>query len=81
VGDNGQVIHGPSEARTLTMTTKLDRFTQKARELCAERFTSLMGLLFDPEGLRESFERQEGRKAPFVPGVTRWTMPRAWRSG
>jgi RNA-directed DNA polymerase len=53
------------------MTTRLDRFTQKARELCEERFTSLMGLLFDPEGLRESFERQEGRKAPGVDGVTK----------
>jgi retron-type reverse transcriptase len=28
-----------------------------------------MGLLFDPEGLRESFERQDGRKAPGVDGV------------
>jgi hypothetical protein len=33
------------------------------------RFTSLMGMLFDPEGLRESFERQDGRKAPGVDGV------------
>ena len=33
------------------------------------RFTALMGLLFDPEGLRESFERQDGRKAPGVDGV------------
>jgi RNA-directed DNA polymerase len=51
VGDSGQARHGPSEARSVTMTTRLDRFTQKARELCEERFTSLMGLLFDPEGL------------------------------
>ncbi len=33
------------------------------------RFNALMGLLFDPEGLRESFERQDGRKAPGVDGV------------
>jgi hypothetical protein len=28
-----------------------------------------MGMLFDPEGLRSSFERQEERKAPGVDGV------------
>jgi len=28
-----------------------------------------MGLLFDPEGLRESFERQNGKKAPGVDGI------------
>jgi group II intron reverse transcriptase/maturase len=28
-----------------------------------------MGLLYDPEGLRESFERQDGRKAPGVDGM------------
>lgn len=51
------------------MTTKLARFTQKARELQGEHFTSLMGLLFDVEGLRASFERQDGRKAPGVDGM------------
>ena len=51
------------------MTTKLARFTQRARELQGERFTSLMGLLFDLEGLRASFERQDGRKAPGVDGM------------
>lgn len=33
------------------------------------RFNALMGLLSEPEGLRESFERQDGRKAPGVDGV------------
>ena len=51
------------------MTTRLDRFTQKARAEPRLRFTALMGLLFDPEGLRESFERQDGRKAPGVDGM------------
>ncbi|MGH8488091.1 MAG: hypothetical protein ACREXS_04255 [Gammaproteobacteria bacterium] len=51
------------------MITRLDRFTQKAREEPRVRFTALMGLLFDPEGLRESFERQDGRKAPGVDGM------------
>ena len=51
------------------MTTRLARFTQRARELRGERFTSLVGLLFDPEGLRASFERQDGRKAPGVDGM------------
>ena len=51
------------------MTTRLTRLTQKVRELRGERLTSLMGMLFDPEGLRSSFERQEERKAPGVDGV------------
>ncbi len=51
------------------MTPKLERFTLMAREQLRERFNSLMGLLFDPEGLRESFERQKGNKAPGVGGV------------
>ena len=59
----------PYAERTLTVTTKLKRFTLKAREELHTRFTSLMGLLFDPEGLRESFGRQDGRKAPGVDGV------------
>ena len=50
------------------MTTRLTRLTQKVRELRGERLTSLMGMLFDPEGLRSSFERQEERKAPGVDG-------------
>jgi group II intron reverse transcriptase/maturase len=33
------------------------------------RFTSLMGLLFDPAGLSASFGRQDGRKAPGVDGI------------
>jgi len=51
------------------VTTKLERFTLMARERLRERFNALMGLLFEPEGLRESFERQKGRKAPGVDGV------------
>jgi RNA-directed DNA polymerase len=59
----------PDTERIETMTTRLARFTQRARELRRERFTSLMGLLFDPEGLRASFERQDGSKAPGVDGI------------
>ena len=59
----------PDTERIETMTTRLARFTQRARELGRERFTSLMGLLFDPEGLRASFERQNGSKAPGVDGI------------
>jgi hypothetical protein len=57
--------HSAEEA----MTTRLTRLTQKVRELRGERLTSLMGMLFEPEGLRSSFERQEERKAPGVDGV------------
>lgn len=51
------------------MTTQLERFTQKARQEPRWRFNALMGLLFDPEGLRESFGRQDGKKAPGVDGI------------
>ncbi|WPL23698.1 group II intron reverse transcriptase/maturase [Thiorhodovibrio frisius] len=51
------------------MTTRLERFTLKAREEPRTRFTSLMGLLFDPDGLRESFGRQDGRKAAGIDGI------------
>ena len=59
----------PYAERTLSVTTKLERFTRMAREEPQTRFTSLMGLLFDPEGLRESFGRQDGGKAPGVDGI------------
>lgn len=51
------------------MTTQLERFTLKARNEPRLRFNALMGLLFDPKGLRESFERQNGKKAPGVDGI------------
>ena len=44
------------------MTTKLIRFTEKARAEPQLRFNALMDLLFDPEGLHASFERQNGRR-------------------
>ncbi|MDZ7751738.1 MAG: RNA-directed DNA polymerase [Gammaproteobacteria bacterium] len=55
------------------MSTRLERFTQKARAEPQLRFTSLMGMLFDPEGLHASFERQDGSKAPGVDGVRKET--------
>lgn len=51
------------------MTTKLTGFTQLARKEPSLRFNSLMGLLFDPEGLYNSYERQAGNKAPGVDGI------------
>lgn len=59
----------PYSERTLSVTTQLERFTLKARNEPRLRFNALMGLLFDPEGLRESFERQDGKKAPGVDGI------------
>jgi RNA-directed DNA polymerase len=59
----------PYAERTLTVTTKLERFTRMVGEQPQMRLTALMGLLSDPQGLRESFERQNGRKAPGVDGV------------
>ncbi|MDD5388470.1 MAG: hypothetical protein PHD37_03935 [Gallionellaceae bacterium] len=40
------------------MSTRLERFTHKARSEPHTRFNALMGMLFDPDGLRDSFERQ-----------------------
>jgi len=51
------------------MTTDLTRFTQWAAERPQRRYTALMGMLSDPEGLAESFHRQKARKAPGVDGV------------
>ena len=51
------------------MSTRLIRFTQRAREEPGTRFNALMGLLAEPEGLRESFEAQPGNKAPGVDGM------------
>jgi RNA-directed DNA polymerase len=51
------------------MATRLARFTQRVRKVRGERYTALMGLVFDPEELREAFERQDGRKAPGVDGM------------
>ena len=59
----------PYTERIVPVTTKLDRFTLKAREEPQTRFNALMGILSDPEGLRESFGRQDGGKAPGVDGV------------
>lgn len=59
----------PYAERTLPVLTRLERFTLKACQEPKTRFNALMGLVFDPEGLRESFERQDGTKAPGVDGM------------
>jgi group II intron reverse transcriptase/maturase len=51
------------------MTTELVRFTQWAREAPQRRYTALMGMLCDPAGLRESFDKQPGNKAVGVDGI------------
>ena len=51
------------------MTTDLTRFTQWARESPQRQYTALMGMLYDPEGLNASFERQAANKAPGVDGM------------
>jgi len=51
------------------MTTQLIHFTQWAREAPQPRYTALMGLLCDPEGLRDSFDSQPGNKATGIDGV------------
>jgi len=51
------------------MTRRFIGFTQRAHAEPGLRFNALMGLLSDPQGLRESFERQPGNKAPGIDGV------------
>ena len=51
------------------MATDLIRFTQWARESPQRQYSALMGMLYDPEGLNASFERQAANKAPGVDGM------------
>jgi RNA-directed DNA polymerase len=53
----------------MRMTTDLTRFTQWVAERSQHRYTALMGMLSDPEGMAESFHRQKAHKAPGVDGV------------
>jgi retron-type reverse transcriptase len=53
----------------LIVATELIRFTQWAREQPQRQYNALMGMLMDPQGLRASFERQAGSKAPGVDGM------------
>ena len=59
----------PYTERTLPVSTKLERFTHKARNEPQTWFNALMGMLYDPEGLRDSFERQKEHKASGVDGI------------
>jgi hypothetical protein len=68
----------PDTGRIVTMTTRLDRFTQKARAEPQLRFNALRGLVFDPEGLHESFGRQGGKKAPGVERCGRLRLGAGW---
>lgn len=51
------------------MTTKLESLAKRAQAEPQTRFSSLLGMVYDPEGLREAFGRQDGRKAPGVDGI------------
>jgi group II intron reverse transcriptase/maturase len=51
------------------MNTRFIHFTQRAQAEPRLKFNALMGLMCDPQGLHESFERQAGDKAPGVDGV------------
>lgn len=53
----------------MCMTTELTRFTQGEQKPAQRRYTSLMGMLFNVSGLRESFNRQPSGKAVGVDGV------------
>jgi len=53
----------------MRMNTQLIHFTQWAREAPQSRYTALMGLMCDPEGLRASFDNQAGNKTTGIDGV------------
>ncbi len=49
----------------------IHRLTQRANVEPGLRFNTLTGLLSDLQGLRKSFERQRGNKAPGIDGVSK----------
>jgi RNA-directed DNA polymerase len=51
------------------MTTEQTRFTQREEMQSQRRYTSLMGLLFNVDGLKTSFDRQPSNKARGVDGL------------
>jgi RNA-directed DNA polymerase len=53
------------------MTTKQARFTQSEVKQSQRRYTSLMGMLFNVDGLKTSFDRQPGNKAVGVDGISK----------
>lgn len=61
--------HNPYTGMEEIMTPKLERFTQFARRNPKLKYNSLMGLLFREGGLRDSFRRLAGNKAPGVDGI------------
>jgi len=69
VGDIVSEKHEPDTELGEYMTQDLEQFTQFARANVKVKFNSLMGLLFRPEGLLDSFRRLSGKKAPGVDGM------------
>ena len=53
------------------MSTQLSDFTQWARLAPQPRYTALMGMLSNPDGLHDSFQRQAGNKAAGIDGVSK----------
>jgi RNA-directed DNA polymerase len=51
------------------MTTQLVCFTQWAKQSPQPHYNALMGMLCNPQGLRESFDKQAGNKATGIDGV------------
>lgn len=59
----------PDTELEIHMTPDLEQFTQLARAHPRMEFHSLMGLVFRPEGLLDSFRRLPGNKAAGVDGM------------
>jgi group II intron reverse transcriptase/maturase len=56
-------------AEKKTMSTTLTDFTLWAKQAPQPRYTALMGMLTNPEGLHDSFQRQAGNKAAGIDGM------------
>jgi RNA-directed DNA polymerase len=61
--------HAPDPEPESHMTPDLHRLTQKAIGNLKEKFTSLMGILYRPDGLHHSLQRLAANKAPGVDGM------------
>ena len=61
----GDFQHGPTLSGLCPLDNSTDSFHTEWRvSLPGRRLTSLMGMLFDPQGLDASFGRQSAKKAP-----------------
>src|SRR5690606_414747 len=72
----------PYTERTLPVSTRLERFTHKARSELHTRFNALMGLLFDPgRGYVTATRARMEERRPASTGSGKSSMGKAWTNG